>query len=201
MSTRSSSVLLTALLLALGGTALAQPSTPPDATRAERHAARIAAIDANADGFITPEELDAHRTAQREARRARRFARMDGDGDGRVSVAEFDAALARMQEHREHRRDHRDHRGMHGGRDGRPMRGMGAPLEAAAIDTNRDGFITAEELAAARAARQAAMRDAHFKALDTDGDGRVSVAEFDAGHAGPKDGRGRRGRGGPASGG
>ena len=71
----------------------------------------------------------------------------------------------------------------------------------ARIDANRDGFITAEELAAARAARQAAMRDAHFKALDTDGDGRVSVAEFEAGHAGPKDGRGRRGRGGPAPGG
>lgn len=52
---------------------------------------RSAAIDANRDGFITVEEVRAHREAERERRARERFARLDTNGDGRVSVAEFEA--------------------------------------------------------------------------------------------------------------
>ena len=41
------------------------------------------------------------------------------------------------------------------------------------LDTNKDGFISRDELQAARKHRQAAM----FKKIDTDGDGRISRQE------------------------
>lgn len=44
------------------------------------------------------------------------------------------------------------------------------------IDTNKDGFITTDEMKVARAKAVAVM----FKRLDTDNDGRVSKAEADA---------------------
>lgn len=64
----------------------------------------------------------------------------------------------------------------------------------AALDTNRDGTISKDEMAAAGKAR----RDARFAKLDTDGNGSISRAEFDA----PRDkggehrGHGERGRNG-----
>ena len=45
-----------------------------------------------------------------------------------------------------------------------------------AIDANKDSFITADEMKAARAKASAVM----FKRIDTDNDGRVSKAEADA---------------------
>ena len=57
----------------------------------------------------------------------------------------------------------------------------------AAMDLNRDGFIDAEELKAAheqrkaeRQQRRAEAAQKRFAALDTDGDGKVSVAEVTA---------------------
>lgn len=44
------------------------------------------------------------------------------------------------------------------------------------IDTNKDGFLTREEFAAQRAK----MAAARMKAVDKDGDGRISRAEADA---------------------
>ncbi len=49
------------------------------------------AIDADADGFITTEEVAAHREQRRAERQAERYAALDSDGDGRVSVEEFQA--------------------------------------------------------------------------------------------------------------
>ncbi len=54
----------------------------------------------------------------------------------------------------------------------------------AKADANKDGAITKEEAQAQRQAMRAERRDAHFKAMDKDGNGAISRAEFDAGHEG-----------------
>lgn len=58
----------------------------------------------------------------------------------------------------------------------------------AMIDADKDGAITMDEVKAHREAKRAERRDAHFKAMDKNGDGSISRAEFDEGHAGRGDG-------------
>jgi EF hand len=58
----------------------------------------------------------------------------------------------------------------------------------AAMDQNKDGFVTTEERTAMHAAKMAEMQGAHFSAMDTNKDGSISRAEFDAGHLGGPDG-------------
>ncbi|MBB6124154.1 EF-hand domain-containing protein [Sphingobium subterraneum] len=53
----------------------------------------------------------------------------------------------------------------------------------AEVDANHDGAITPEEMRAMREHKRADSLDAHFKRLDTDGNGSISRAEFNAGHA------------------
>ena len=48
------------------------------------------------------------------------------------------------------------------------------------IDANHDGQITTEELRAFHKARAAERQAAHWKKIDTDGDGRISRAEAQA---------------------
>jgi Ca2+-binding EF-hand superfamily protein len=53
-----------------------------------------------------------------------------------------------------------------------------------ALDADKDGNLTQQEIDAAREKRHAAMReraDERFKAADTDGDGRLSKAEAEKG--------------------
>lgn len=52
-----------------------------------------------------------------------------------------------------------------------------------ALDTNRDGVVSPEERAAAMQARRAERAGDRFAKLDANGDGSISRAEFDAGHA------------------
>jgi hypothetical protein len=52
-----------------------------------------------------------------------------------------------------------------------------------ALDTNRDGLVSPEERAAAMQARRAERAGDRFAKLDANGDGSISRAEFDAGHA------------------
>lgn len=49
-----------------------------------------------------------------------------------------------------------------------------------AMDANNDGSVTAEERAAAKQAKRAERMAARFDRLDTDGNGSISRAEFDA---------------------
>jgi len=100
------------------------------------------AIDVNRDGRISPEEIRAHRKAERLKRGAQRgrrgaqagarfehyFARADADGDGALSRAEAGRGLPRV------------------------ARKFGR------VDRNGDGRITREEMQAWLAARRAARR-------------------------------------------
>lgn len=52
--------------------------------------------------------------------------------------------------------------------------------EVAAMDGNSDGFISADELRSEHERRQAEHAQKRLDAMDTDADGKVSVAEFTA---------------------
>ena len=80
-------------------------------------------VDTNHDGQVTAEELQAfHQKMQaaRQQKAAERFKKLDTDGDGRISRAEAQAGAPRLAAHFDE------------------------------IDTNKDGFITPDELKAAR---------------------------------------------------
>ncbi len=51
------------------------------------------------------------------------------------------------------------------------------------LDANKDGTVTREETIAMADARMKERNDAHFAAMDSDKNGTISRAEFDAGHA------------------
>lgn len=141
------------------------PARHAPQTRAElvsRLDARFAALDINKDGKITAEE----RAAQKAARTQALFDRLDTDKNGQISRAEFDAAHAKRGG--EMRGEHRGKRMMrhHGGfeamadanKDGVVTRDEFQSRALArfdSIDTNKDGTISDEERAAARAAWKA----------------------------------------------
>ena len=86
-------------------------------------------VDANHDGQVTAEELQAFHQKMQAARRqkaADRFKNVDTDGDGRISRAEAQAGAPRLAAHFDE------------------------------IDANKDGFITPDELKAAREKHRAA---------------------------------------------
>lgn len=62
----------------------------------------------------------------------------------------------------------------------------------AKADANRDGIVVWEEVAAQRAEHRGERADAHFSAMDKDGNGSISRAEFDAAHAAKADQSGAR---------
>jgi Ca2+-binding EF-hand superfamily protein len=94
---------------------------------------------------------------------------LDADGDGRVTLEEFAKPYKNGDQ-----REFFD----------QPLARL-ARVVAEVIDTDDDGFVTEQEylnlLTLSVSDRQAAL--AGFQQLDTDGDGRVSVAEFEAGIA------------------
>ncbi len=146
-----------------------------------------ATLDANQDGFVDRSEAAAM------PRLAERFDQLDVDQDGRLSSAELPARG-----------------GKHGNRGGGGAAGMMARL-----DTDKDGRISRAETATAprfaarfdqmdvnkdgyvdRADRQqrAEQRaDAWFKQADTDNNGQLSRAEYDAAQAKRWHARGERG--------
>lgn len=120
------------------------------------------ALDTDANGQITTEELDAAQAA--------RFATADANTDGGLSADEIVAQIeARRAE----------------------MLAARAQRMIEEKDTNTDGLLQAEELQDARAPRAAVI----FAMLDTNEDGAVDQAEFDAGLAmmAQHQGRGQRG--------
>lgn len=162
---------VTAALL-LSGAAFAQPmgrdaNRDGNLTRAEVAAAidaRVAKLDANRDGQISPPE----RQAQRQQRMSDRFDRLDTDKNGQISKAEWQAA----REKRGEMRGKRGHfAGKRGGMHGQGMKGAMAnqtvsvaDMKAKAlqwfdrIDTDKNGVVTQAERQAAKAAHRGARQ-------------------------------------------
>lgn len=138
--------------------------------------ARFTKLDENRDGKLSKEDRD----LRRQTRLDERFTRLDSDRNGQISKAEFAAGHQagagrpdgeRRGGHDGHRAGRRDHHGfgkggMFGGfgrggadRDGPVTRAefLAKPLAMFdRADTNKDGFVTADEMQAARkAARDA----------------------------------------------
>lgn len=132
--------------------------------------ARFAKMDVDRDGQLTPKDRD----LRRQQRLDERFVALDTDKNGQISKAEFTAGHQARADKRDeagkpdrHRWGKGGHRGP--GRGGMMMRGgpgfgnankdgtatkaefMAGPLAMFdKADTNKDGFVTADELKAAR---------------------------------------------------
>ena len=165
-------------VLAMSGAALAQTDSDgqrgwrmdPNArvSQAEfvdRRVARLTTMDANGDGVVAREEMQAQRQARMAERRSQMFERMDADSDGSITRAEYDAAHAQRMEQRAERGEAGERRG---GRGHRGAHRMGMRLD-------RDGQGVNIEQARQRATEQ-------FARMDADGDGFVTGAEMRAQH-------------------
>ena len=149
--------------------------------------ARLNALDTNRDGTVSVEERRAGMEARRAERQSARFDRLDANKDGSITRAEFDAPRAARADRAERpdraeraeggprghhmrggRGPGRDHGRMHGG----PRNGgeRGGPVVIAevqakmverftAIDTDRDGFLSAAEQTASREAMRSQWQE------------------------------------------
>lgn len=128
-----------------------------------------------------PLDLDALATE-----RAERFASADSDGDALLTETEFTTAAISMLEAKGERSSHRMRRMRHhGARDSRPTEADREAREAALfalMDSDGNGELSAQE--AGRENRRKAKRTlgiAHrFERLDSNTDGVLTAAEFDA---------------------
>ncbi len=172
-----------ATLLAIAGVAIAQPGDGPrpdrnaDTTRQQvidRVDQRFAALDANRDGRVTPEEMRQHGEQRRAQRSERMFDRLDANRDGSISREEWTAARTQRGE----RMAERGAQAGQGERAGRPqgMRGghrmRGGPGmrgDRGARLFGEQGYITQEQM------RERAL--ARFDRLDLNRDGTVTAAE------------------------
>ena len=80
--------------------------------KAERAKAMMAQIDTDADGFVSPAEMEAMPMM------GRMFDKMDDNADGTISKDEMDAVQARMAEHWGQDRGHGKGHGMGHGKEG-----------------------------------------------------------------------------------
>lgn len=132
---------------------------------------RLTALDANRDGSVAREEMQAGREARRDELADRRFERLDADDDGSISRPEYDSA-----------RDARPERGDRAGRPGRG--GRGAMMGGRGGRGGERGPVVIAE-AEARLGEQ-------FARLDADSDGYVTQAEGQAGRERMREGRRER---------
>lgn len=157
-----------AALLALPALAVAQGDARPErgpVTRADmlaQTAKRFAALDANKDGVVTQAEFDqareamkARRTEQRKQRMDERFTRLDTNKDGQLSKAEYEAGHAQ-----------RPDKARAGSAEGR-----GGPKR----------FHRGHRGGMAGMPGMAGGAGGFFARLDANKDGRVTLAEFQAG--------------------
>jgi Ca2+-binding EF-hand superfamily protein len=198
-------------------------------TKAEYDAARAAefkAADKNGDGSVGKEEFAAYGDQRRGDFVDRMFARLDKNGDGKLTADELKGARGDRADRGDRRgRGDRAGRGINFERADAAKKGFltledltklrSARFEAALkkrferLDTNRDGKLTADELAGERRelviradankdgavtfdefaarSRQFLVRrvEAEFKAIDADGDGKLTKAEADAARGKP----------------
>ncbi len=116
--TALSATLLVSVLAAAAVPAFAQPGGHGERGQGPRIPIVFSELDANGDGVITQEEMD--------ARKAAKFAEIDTDGDGQLSADELMAQQAKQEENRRMKRAER-------------------MIER--LDANDDGLVSAEEMA------------------------------------------------------
>ncbi len=133
---------------------------------------RFAAMDTSGDGLISPAEF--------EAADHPHFARLDTNDDGVLTLDEMKQTVDRKVG----KRGMRHFEAMDDDNDGSITREEMLHNAFARMDRDQDGSLTAEELDARRSFNRQrsdgpprAMA-AQLKDMDTDGDGKVSVAEF-----------------------
>jgi Ca2+-binding EF-hand superfamily protein len=193
---KTSTLSIAATALLAGGIAYAQAENMPaqgaDMTREqaqERAQAMFARMDANSDGQIDAED--------RQARQRARFDQLDSDGDGSISFAEFQSGHADMggMGMGQGRGGMQGHQGMQGGQHGQMQgqrgmqpgqhgqmqghagmmagmhRGMVGGMAGMMSNADSDG-----DGAISQAEFEAAAM-AHFDSMDADNDGTVSADE------------------------
>ena len=149
-----------------------------EAARAPRFAARFDQLDRNKDGRLTRDEWHGmrHRGGKRHGMHRGGIARLDTDKDGRISRAEFATMETRMAERKARHAEP-------GGKVG-TGKGHRAHMDFAAIDGNRDGYITRPELRAhhermrpQHEAERKARFEQKFAAADANKDGKLGRVE------------------------
>ncbi len=110
-----------------------------------------------------------------ESRAARRFARMDADSDGRVTPEEFAAA---GMDRRGRGGEEAGHRRGDGPRDRRRPRDRFGEEAFDAADTDGDGNLSREEWRELPRAARSAARERRFARMDTNGDGVLEAGEL-----------------------
>ena len=111
-----------------------------------------------------------------ESRAAERFAKADADGDGRVTPEEF--AAVRMDRRGRGEDARRDGRRRDGSRDRRRSRGLFEDGAFDAADADGDGKLSREEWRELPRAARDAGRARMFARMDDNGDGVLEAAEF-----------------------
>ncbi len=133
-------------------------------------------VDANADGKVTAEEIQAYEKA--------RFDAADTNGDGSLSAEEMQASMAKRAEERAAQRQK-----------------MMTERMMKRMDANKDGVLSFDEMPG-----QQTHTEQMFARVDADGDGAVTKEEMDAAKAkmqerrGGKDGHRMGDRGGDRDG-
>ena len=141
MNTFTKSVIIAALSISVVGVAAAQ-------AKGMHHGGlykHFDAIDANSDGFLTQDEMSAHRAAK--------LAKNDTDGDGALSKDEMRAAMtAKMETRLDHMFDKKD-KNSDGKLDASEMSGRAMHMFDK-IDKDGDGKISREEVKKMRGHRK-----------------------------------------------
>lgn len=136
-----------------GQTALAQDSSMPSGSMQDKsmthnnmvkHESMWAAMDTDNDGYISKSEHAAYMDSM--------FTKADTNGDGKLSKDEMQAAMTKVH--------------------GRPMSPDDMSKTWAAMDMDKDGYISRSE--------HAAYMGAMFDKVDTNGDGKISKEEMQA---------------------
>ena len=127
---------------------------------ASRTAQDFIMIDADSDGYITLEELAAVQEKTLDQQNAETFKLLDADADGAVSKSEYIEFYSKVAANQQ---------------------GKAPDLDKnfEALDTDRNGELSMEELAAFRSDTKDTTNQMAISVMDTDKDGKVSRKEYD----------------------